>query len=250
MVIMHHLKMPALGCWAKRAFSADTWLKPTPFVNLPQRFKATQIDCKHLEPKCGDRFKQGPCIKEQVNIKLKQPAPPALPPQERGIRLKRSHACCGSPCPETLPRFDLLYYKRTNKFENNYQQTWDECPDIVKKPKKVCCLDKIKPAKYKKRPRQARPDTACHQTCAATQAKCPYVTLRGCRLARHPPKCKHTTPEANCQKRQAPYLAFSEGLHKLPAIRPVECRCLLTPSICEVWAHHRYLARLKKIRMC
>lgn len=250
MVLMRIFKMPLLlGRWANKTLTSTIAVPINCYSQ--QRSKTTSPDCSHLVPKCGDRFKQEPCNPNQLEIKLKQPAPEPLPQQKRGIRFKHPSECCGNPCIDAYPRFDVLYYKRTDKLHREYQQTWNECPELIRKPKVICCFDKIRKPKWQKRPLKQRPQTACEQKCSKAGYKCPRMTMAGCRAAHIPPKCRPSKTKSECMKRKAPFPAYSECTRKLPRPRhPIECRCLLTPSMCEVWAYHFKMARIKKIGLC
>ncbi|XP_037815994.1 uncharacterized protein LOC119606528 [Lucilia sericata] len=215
--------------------------------------EARSAECsKPPQPKCGVRFKNEPCeIKRAKPAKLPQPAPPSLPQDKVEIKIKRSVYCCGDPCPDALPRFDKLYYRRSDKAERDYQQTWNECPEQFIRPKVICCHKPIKP-KFKKRPRKERPKTACKaDVCLQSKTKCPYIKMPDCKEGRKPPSCLTQRKPAKCLKRNPPYPSFSECKRVRPKGRhPIECKCLAIPSICEVWAYHHRQAAIKKPESC
>lgn len=179
--------------------------------------------------------------------KEKKLNPPPLPPKEREIVIETPDECCPDPCKWAYPRFDLLYYKRSDKLNRKYTQTWAECPELLRKPKVICCLDKIVMPQLPKREPKKKPKTACPVSCPPSGSKCPRLTLDGCRPARIPPKCSIVRVPANCEKKKAPYPSFSECKRDIPRpLHPIECKCLVTPSMCEVWAHYNKMHSMKK----
>ncbi|KAH8385921.1 uncharacterized protein LOC110186163 [Drosophila serrata] len=143
-------------------------------------------------------------------------------------------------CPFN-PRFDDIYYVESDKAKRKYWQTWVACPPIQIKPKKICCFANAKRAPAKRRKPSAKPVTACEQKCPEkSYADCPRLARRCHRDGRSPPSCKPDRGPANCVKPLTPYPSFSECKH--PKIRPlpnVECLCLKTPMMCEVWEQYR-----------
>ncbi|KAM7342100.1 uncharacterized protein ACRADG_009637 [Cochliomyia hominivorax] len=208
---------------------------------------------KSAKAQCGDRFKNAPCDanKQTAKVKLTQPAPSSLPQDKKEIKIKRSVFCCGDPCPDALPRFDKLFYRRSDKATRVYTQTWDECPEQFIRPKVICCHKPIKP-KFKKRPRKERPQTACAQeVCYQSKTKCPHIKMPHCRAGRKPPSCLTQRKPAKCLKRKSPYPSFSECTRKpSKPIHPIECKCLAIPSICEVWAYYHRKQVIKKPNEC
>ena len=253
MSLLKFLKVPVLlGRWMNRAAGVtaiNNSFLPTTSQQL--RYKATyRTNCKYQQPKCGDRFKKKPCDPKQHKKKYEKVVPDPIPPQKRSIKIKRPEICCGDPCSDFYPRFDKLYYKRTDKLYRVYPQTWAECPEVVIKPKVLCCLDKIKYPKLEKRSRKAK-QSACKPLCVRMGTKCGHISMPGCRKGRMPPDCHIFKHHAHCDKRKAPYPAYSECTRK-PMRRgyPIECRCLLTPAMCEVWRHYYKMTRAKKIGVC
>ncbi|XP_005178805.1 uncharacterized protein LOC101900597 [Musca domestica] len=216
-------------------------------------------DCqKKPEVKCGSHFKTEPCEqtsqkkekkKNTTKAAIKQQNPPAKEPQ---ITAKRPDICCANPCKDALPRFDWLYYRRSDKLSKEYQQTWAECPELVKQSKVVCCYDKIVYPQMKKRPRQERPQTACTPpTCSNTKTTCPRFHMPRCGKVRRPPKCHVNREPKDCTKRKAPFPAFSECRRDIPKpLHPIECKCLALPTMCEVWAHYNRMRAIKAGRRC
>ncbi|EDW00803.1 uncharacterized protein LOC6560282 [Drosophila grimshawi] len=147
-------------------------------------------------------------------------------------------------------RYDMKYYSISDKRKRKYQITWNECPRLLIKPKKVCVYDKIRRPKIKRRKRRA----VAKGSKVAKKGKCVYITAPCCKVGRRPPKCKSAFPSlGNCEKRKTPYPSFSE-CKKDPMIPlpPVECRCLDLPALCDAWAIlRRRIARGKKpIKKC
>ncbi|XP_068147027.1 uncharacterized protein [Drosophila tropicalis] len=149
------------------------------------------------------------------------------------------------------PRYDIKYYRISDKLKRKYQVTWDECPRMLIKPKKVCLRDSIVP-----RPlcRRVRKEVSKASPCLTVNpmeckkkavAKCPRFTMPCCKPARNPPSCSRARSKSKCVKRNAPYPSFSEcQKDALLGLPPTECRCLDSVSLCEAWAHlRRRLAR-------
>uniref|UniRef100_A0A1A9VV48 Uncharacterized protein n=1 Tax=Glossina austeni TaxID=7395 RepID=A0A1A9VV48_GLOAU len=222
-------------------------------TTVTELFQKRLFTCsKGREPQCGDILKAKGCVKSEKSDKkteavIKQQYPPPLPPSEREIVIPVKPECCLDPCKDALPRFDLLYYKRTDKLKRKYQQTWAECPELLKKPKVICCFDKIKYPPMEKRKKRDRPETACNPVCASARSACPSFTLPGCREPRKPPKCAVFRSPAKCKKKKAPYPSFSECSRKRPPpLHPIECHCLAIVPMCEVWAYYHKMRRIKK----
>lgn len=208
--------------------------------------------CKPPKPLCSSmNLKEKGCGGGKDESKKpaseKKINPPPLPHNEREIVIKVPDECCPDPCKWAYPRFDLLYYKRTDKLNRVYTQTWAECPELLKKPKVICCFDKIQMPKMPKRKPKEKPKTACEIVCPPAASKCPRVTMEGCRPARVPPKCIIIRKPADCEKKKAPYPSFSECKRDIPRpLRPIECKCLVKPALCEVWEYYRKLHSMKK----
>uniref|UniRef100_A0A1A9W8W9 Uncharacterized protein n=1 Tax=Glossina brevipalpis TaxID=37001 RepID=A0A1A9W8W9_9MUSC len=222
--------MTALGRWVSNKSIATT---------VTEIFQKRLFTCGQArEPSCGDILKAKGCMKAPEKKKedvVRQQYPKPLPAREREIVIPVKPECCLDPCKDALPRFDLLYYKRTDKLKRKYQQTWAECPELLKKPKVICCYDKIKYPKMEKRKRKDRPETACMPTCLSARSQCPSFKLPNCREARKPPKCAITRRPLKCKKKKAPYPSFSECSRKRPPpLHPIECHCLAIVPMCEL----------------
>lgn len=212
-------------------------------------------DCKEKPAeKCGDRFKGAACDLKPKATKavIKQENPKPLAINEQEIKLKRPDICCNNPCKDAAARFDLLYYRRSDKLNRIYQQTWGECPELLKKPKLICRYENIIFPKFEKRPRTQRPQTACKPpTCTNTKTTCPRYIMPRCGKARRPPKCHVNREPLDCVKRKAPFPSFSECRRVLPIpLHPRECTCLALPTMCEVWAYYHKMRAIKKGSTC
>lgn len=146
--------------------------------------------------------------------------------------------CTSDVCVLDL-RYDMKYYRISDKKKRKYQVTWNECPRILIKPKKVCVQEGMKRPEIKRRKRvpadSIKPPA---QSCTAESAnKCVYVINPCCKVGRRPAKCEAAFLKKDCVKRKAPYPSFSE-CDKEPynEVPPVECACLVTPALCDAWA--------------
>lgn len=152
-------------------------------------------------------------------------------------------------------RLDIKHYRISNKAEREYQVTWNECPRLLIKPKKVCIYQKStrpKPCRRKRKVNAAtaRPSmTMLNPMVCKKEDKlvCPRWVLPCCEPVRNPPSCKLTRRISKCKKRLAPYPSFSEcKKDALAEAPPVECLCLKVPMACEMWAElRRRIARGK-----
>ncbi|KAL9915430.1 uncharacterized protein LOC119636600 [Glossina fuscipes] len=222
-------------------------------TTVTELFQKRLFTCsKGREPHCGDILKAKGCVKaaaksEKKEEAVKQQHPPPLPSSEREIIIPVKPECCLDPCKDALPRFDLLYYKRSDKLKRKYQQTWVECPELLKKPKVICCYDKVQYPPMEKRLKIDRPSTACSPVCASARSSCPSFTLPNCRESRKPPKCAVFRSPMKCKKKKAPYPSFSEcSRTRPPPLHPIECHCLAIVPMCEVWAYYQKMRRIKK----
>ncbi|XP_070134908.1 uncharacterized protein [Drosophila bipectinata] len=152
-------------------------------------------------------------------------------------------------------RLDIKHYRVSNKEEREYQVTWNECPRLLIKPRKVCIYQRSSKPKRCRRKRKvpaatARPSLPMLNPMECKKAEkleCPRWVLPCCKPVRNPPSCKLNRTISKCKKIKAPYPSFSEckkeALNESP---PVECQCLRIPMACEMWAElRRRIARGK-----
>ncbi|EDW89335.1 uncharacterized protein LOC6528580 [Drosophila yakuba] len=153
-------------------------------------------------------------------------------------------------------RYDIQHYRISDKDARQYQVTWNECPRMVIKPKKVCIHSKRPRPKPCRRQRKtvvatARPSMPMLNPMECKKPEdsspCPRWTLPCCKPARIPPSCHRERRPTDCTKRPAPYPSFSEcKREELTKAPPTECLCLKVPMVCEMWAElRRRIARGK-----
>uniref|UniRef100_A0A6P4E1D5 Uncharacterized protein LOC108038019 n=1 Tax=Drosophila rhopaloa TaxID=1041015 RepID=A0A6P4E1D5_DRORH len=164
--------------------------------------------------------------------------------------------CC-PPCGDV--RFDVLYYKPSDKCRE-YQRTWWECcPRMV--PRRVCCWCDAIPPQVLRRNLPLCPRTACLQDHDKKRYKCLNEKSKGCtrfrmpccRTARNPPDCTAYPPPSDCEKIKCPFPSYSECLQEDPAeipSRPPECECLSKPSICDQFRRANHLSKHDIIWPC
>lgn len=139
-------------------------------------------------------------------------------------------------------RFDVLYYRPSDKYREFQRTWWECCPRMV--PKRVCCYCDAIPPEVSRRCLPICPRTACVQDhekkrfeCLNAKANdCMRLTMPCCRAARVPPRCNIVRRPADCEKPKCPYPSYSECQQMEPAdipVRPPECRCLDVSSKCE-----------------
>ncbi|KAM8713385.1 hypothetical protein ACLKA7_013664 [Drosophila subpalustris] len=164
--------------------------------------------------------------------------------------------CLADPCAWDVPRADLTHYRPSDKLKRKYQRTWIKC--VVKRRKlKMECF--CKPVMHKRRKftpmknptgraavemfTMGTPDLGLAKCGKSKPRKtaCPKVGMPGCKAARSPPSCRESGRKpSNCRKRMTKYPAFSECLiDPLPDSPPIECNCLKTPMMCQVWEYYR-----------
>lgn len=202
-------------------------------------------------PPCGDKnMGKNPCGKTEK-------------PKEKKEKKKKTSAakdsmwydpeCEFEPCEMPYQRYDVEFYRISDKRKRKYQVTWDECPRLIIKPKKVCVSDGVK-RKIKRRKRavlKPRCNPVKPLPCPELGAGkvCPKIVLPGCKSARNPPTCQVGRMRKKCKKIKTPYPSFSECQREatIPA-PPNECNCLDSISLCEAWAALR--RRLAQGRSC
>lgn len=187
---------------------------------------------------CGQQIlKEYPCNLEPASQKRYQK--PEKPKFQSMWNIKD---CTAEVCVLDL-RYDMKYYRISDKKKRKYQVTWNECPRLLIKPKKVCIREGMKRPEIKRRKRKpvppglAQPPPPLDCGDATKPTKCVYVVNPCCKVGRRPAKCEEAFLKKDCVKRRAPYPSFSE-CDKEPynEAPPVECACLVTPALCDAWA--------------
>ncbi|XP_062129792.1 uncharacterized protein LOC133841381 [Drosophila sulfurigaster albostrigata] len=212
-------------------------------LNRPFRNYSDSDKCEpEPEPKCAPPvLREYPCGLKPTQLHIPKPTPkrPEL------ISMWKFEDCEPELCKMDL-RYDMKYYRITDKRKRKYQVTWNECPRLLIKPKKVCLYEKLKRPKIVRRKRKAHSgggSAAEVKTCAKEKSRstCVYIKAPCCKVGRKPPKCRSAFKSlGGCTKRKAPYPSFSECKKDPPLeVPPTECKCLLTPATCDAWAELR-----------
>lgn len=190
------------------------------------------------EATCGNKIlKEYPCNVAQEQFEHKTPQ--AKPDFKS---MWTVDGCDTELCILPL-RYDMKYYRISDKQKRDYQVTWNECPRLLIKPKKVCIREGMKRPEIKRRQRPpavegqvAKPPDPADCGKGASKTKCVYVVNPCCKVGRRPATCEVARYKTDCTKRKAPYPSFSEcdkePLNEAPNI---ECKCLDLPALCDAW---------------
>ncbi|BFG06014.1 uncharacterized protein DMAD_04614 [Drosophila madeirensis] len=220
------LRLPA------RSFGDDD-CKPDMCVDTP------------VETRCGPPSLRKPC----GETPKKKEAPKDLPKPKAPFKSMWYMDGCPPVVCELPVRYDVKYYRISDKEKRRYQVTWNECPRMVVKPRKVCLhqtMIRPKPCRRKRKVnrKDGAPAMLNPMECLPKSAddKCRRITMPCCKPARVPPNCKSAFKGlSDCKKRRAPYPSFSEcKKDELLEPPPTECKCLENPAMCETWAALRH----------
>ncbi|KAH8290746.1 hypothetical protein KR054_005601, partial [Drosophila jambulina] len=148
---------------------------------------------------------------------------------------------CMDPCIQNV-RMDDLMYKPSASLDREFDQYWVEC--CIRKPKRCC--RKVPPerswrapatgceAKAKPKPCETHYPMPCKSE--GPPSPCPKFTLCACPPANTKVNCRLAPRRQRCRRRPCLYPSFSECKHEeLNVGRPVECRCLEIPNMCDVY---------------
>uniref|UniRef100_A0A1A9VTE4 Uncharacterized protein n=1 Tax=Glossina austeni TaxID=7395 RepID=A0A1A9VTE4_GLOAU len=151
-------------------------------------------------------------------------------------------------CRDMPIRFDELYYKMSNKRTRKYPQTWVTPPELRIKLAEICLpLGQADPDPMPTRNRRTRKKlmSSCHgmDYSAGDLMPCKLMPKPLCKLSRKPRKCGRNAlfiRPPKCKKQPTPYPCFSECKRVRPrSLRPIECKCLDKPAMCEAWERFR-----------
>ncbi|XP_017044487.1 uncharacterized protein LOC108090368 [Drosophila ficusphila] len=216
--------------------------RPCSSADPPVR-PCSEEDCSHPRYPCcvNTRIAGNPCMEPSKND------PPLVSMWEGisekkprlGVMWQYPEECC-PPCGDV--RFDVLYYKPSDKCRDFQRTWWECCPRMV--PKRVCCWCDAIPPEVLRRDLPICPRSACladHEKkrfkCLNKKSKgCTRVQMPCCRTSRIPPNCKWFRSPSDCEKIKCPFPSFSECVQEDPAMipqRPPECKCLANRSLCE-----------------
>ncbi|KAH8255268.1 hypothetical protein KR038_000204, partial [Drosophila bunnanda] len=162
-------------------------------------------------------------------------------------------ACLSDPCANEVQAWDLTHYKPQDMCKRKYPRTWDECVVKCRKRKMQCVPLPVNPPRRQRvaTKKRACPENLCvlgkldlelTEPCTLMKPTlCPRFKMPNCCVeARDPPKCRRPFRAGLCQRRKTKYPCFSDCSHEpIPGPSPVECNCLIKPSLCEVWRHYR-----------
>ncbi|KAH8307839.1 hypothetical protein KR059_000657, partial [Drosophila kikkawai] len=161
-------------------------------------------------------------------------------------------ACLSDPCANDVQAWDLTHYQPQDMLKRKYPRTWQECVVKCRKRKMQCVPLPLNPKRrariVKKSPCPVnmcvlgKLDLELTEPCKLMNpSNCPRFKMPNCCVEpRDPPKCKRPFRAGLCQRRRTKYPSFSECRHDpIPDAAPVECNCLMKPSMCEVWRHYR-----------
>ncbi|XP_017004764.2 uncharacterized protein hubl [Drosophila takahashii] len=240
------------SCPESREISCKTVRKCSP-TDPPVR-PCSEQGCSHPRYPCcvNTRIAENPCQKSRKK-------------SERFVSMWESYKDKELQRPETMwhypkeccpqcddVRFDVLYYKPSDKCRD-YQRTWWECcPRMI--PKRVCCWCDAIPPQVMRRDLPLCPRSAClaeHEEkrfkCLNKKSKgCTRIRMPCCRTSRVPPDCNALPYPTECDKIKCPFPSYSECVQEDPASipqRPPECECLRKVSLCEQIRRANHLAK-------
>ncbi|XP_037892133.1 uncharacterized protein LOC119639034 [Glossina fuscipes] len=158
--------------------------------------------------------------------------------------------CCGNICRQMPIRFDELYYKMSNKRTRKYPQTWVTPPKLrIKLAEIYPPLCRASPVpKRIRRPRKKITPCRAADYSGGDLMPCllmpkPLCKLMVCEVNKKPKKCGRNAfliKPPKGKKQPTPYPCFSECKRVKPRpLRPIECKCLDKPSMCEAWERFR-----------
>lgn len=192
---------------------------------------------KVIEPRCDPKDKD---MCKDKELKL----------ADKVFTTKPFPECCGNICRDMPIRFDELYYKMSNKRTRKYPQTWATTPELrielceIYPP--LCRADPI--PRRMRRPRkkpasQHRADYSAGDLMPCDLMPKPLSNLVVCEVNKKPKKCGRNalfTRSPKGKKQPTPYPCFSECKRVRPRpLRPIECKCLDKPAMCEAWERFR-----------
>ncbi|XP_017149770.1 uncharacterized protein LOC108160340 [Drosophila miranda] len=222
------------------------WLQRATALRAPVRSFGDD-DCKPdvcvdkpVETRCGPPSLRKPC---EITPEKKE-EPKDLPKPPKPFKSMWDIEGCPPIVCQLPSRYDIKYYRVSDKEKRKYQVTWNDCPRMVVKPRKVCLYETMvrpKPCRRKRKvnPKEGAPPMQNSLECIKKEdSNCRRITMPCCKPARIPPTCKAALKGlSGCKKRNAPYPSFSEckkgDLLELP---PTECKCLEAFAMCEAWA--------------
>ncbi|KAH8308830.1 hypothetical protein KR059_002096, partial [Drosophila kikkawai] len=148
---------------------------------------------------------------------------------------------CLDPCLMAV-RLDDTMYRPSASLDRKFDRYWVEC-SIGKK--KRCCR-KVPPersyrvlGKCDKIEKKAPCKTLYPMPCKLekTDNRCPKIQVCGCGpLHNTQVNCRLAPRHKRCRRRPCLYPSFSECQHEeLTVSRPIECRCLQVPSMCDMF---------------
>uniref|UniRef100_A0A1A9WLQ0 Uncharacterized protein n=1 Tax=Glossina brevipalpis TaxID=37001 RepID=A0A1A9WLQ0_9MUSC len=229
-------------------FAKNTTVVPFRSVRLyKQEYPHPRKNCPIIvEPRCDPKNKdvcKGKDLKISDKIFTKKPK----------NSMWEFPECCGNICREMPIRFDELYYRMSNKRTRKYPQTWVTPPTLRIKLAEIhpplCRADPVP----RRLPRPRKKMSTCR---LADYEKNEYMSTNLmlkplCRLMVCQMYTKKKESDIKCgrnkfirpptgKKVPTPYPCFSECKRVKPRpLRPIECKCLDKPAMCEVWERFR-----------
>ncbi|XP_037955821.1 uncharacterized protein LOC119685572 [Teleopsis dalmanni] len=224
----------------------------------PKRLKSCKKQkCEKVDkPPCKPKYDAAKKFKCKT---LEDHKPPPKKSKKKKIKsMWLNPPCCIVQC--VMPdRSDVHYYRPINYLKRKYKKTWISCQRVPPKPrclpvKFIYPTPKRRTFKRKKGAKKSGCDrelTKFAETLMPcrkpkSKAKCPKITLEGCRGVRVPPRCFKTRVPLDCEKVYCPWPSFSECDHpKLRELPPSECLCLSGASLCILYRYLNAMSNAK-----